>query len=460
MALEKEKNVAFVETMSKIDKLPSETVWGIALGFCFLSFLSMQLPIGYITEHHYAIVDVGNIFGYYKMQGFWIFFLYVFLSFLWYLIFLRLIKRYIIRKEIGMHFKDSSHMVYFLKFLRDVYRNRSVTIQTAAELMLYGLGNYLNIVCLFPKGGFYLMIFWINFILIQGTLLSVFLNRSIWQKRITETLGHMTQGDVGVKVDTTNMKGTILQLAEEINYLGSGLEKAIEKATINERMKTELLTNVSHDIKTPLTSIVNYVDLLKMTNLSDKKAMEYLKILEEKSIRLKQLTEDLVEAAKANSGNLILEMVSLDLTEFLHQVIGEMEYKFLEKNLEVIALIPDEPIFIEADGNRLWRVFENLMNNAYKYSMSGTRVFVECLEKEEEVSVVIKNISKYPLNLRGSELTERFVRGDASRATEGSGLGLSIARGFIERMDGVLEIKADGDMFKAMVHFKRNSGLL
>lgn len=453
LSAEKKEGSGGMKGLSEIDAAYPEVVWGIALAIFAFSLFLIQIPVRYVSKHYFSIVDVGNIFGYYKIEGFWIYFLYAFLMEIWYLAILRLIRRYQIRKWMGIRFRDTSLTVHFMRFLENVYQNKSVTTQTAIELILFGTANGLNTMLLFGRGGLKEVLFWLNCVIILGLMLFVFLNRSIWQKRISETIQQMTQGDVSIKVDTKDMKGTTLQLAQEVNYLGAGLEKALEEATVNERMKTELLTNVSHDIKTPLTSIVNYVDLLKLTDIPDGKAREYLNILEEKSIRLKRLTEDLVEAARANSGNLALEMVPLDLAEFLQQAIGEMEYKFPGRKLELVVSIPDGPFFIKADGNRLWRVFENLMNNAYKYSMPGTRIYVDCIHREQEISVVIKNISEHPLTASASELTERFVRGDVSRSTEGSGLGLSIARGFVERMGGVLDIQLDGDMFKAIVRF-------
>lgn len=441
------------ENLSWIDRKPPELIWGGAFLCAMLSFLVMLIPIRYVWKNHYSLIDVGNIFGYYKIDGFWVFFLCVFLLVFWYIMLLRLIQRFQIRRELGIQLKEESYIVGILKFLYEVYQHRSVTAQNIVELSMFCIANILNVVFVLSRGGLYQILFWMNFAIINGILFKVLLNRAIWQERIAETIEKMTKGDVSAKVDVTDMQGKTLQLAEEINYLGTGLEKAIEKAIVNERMKTELLTNVSHDIKTPLTSIVNYVDLLKGIHIEDERAKRYLHILEEKSIRLKQLTEDMVEVAKASSGNLSLEMVKLDLTEFLQQAVGEMEYKFPERNLELVVSLPEQSYFIEADGNRLWRVVENLMNNAYKYAMPGTRVFMECICEGREVLIRIKNVSEYPLNKRGNELTERFVRGDTSRSTEGSGLGLSIAKGFVEKMGGDLEIQVDGDFFKVIVKF-------
>lgn len=442
------------EKLAWIDRQAPEIVWGCALLCCFVSLVIMCIPIKYVWNNYYSLIDVGNILGYYKIDGFWVFFLCAFLLILWYIILLRLIQRFQMRRGLGIHFQEESYVVSALRFVLTVYQHRSVTTQHIIELSIFCIASILNIVFVLSRGGLYQILFWLNFIIINGILFRILLNRAMWQERIAETIKLMTKGDVGTKVDVTDMQGKTLQLAENINYLGEGLEKAIEKAIANERMKTELLTNVSHDIKTPLTSIVNYVDLLKGIHFEDERARRYLSILEEKSVRLKQLTEDMVEVAKASSGNLSLDMVRLDLIEFLQQAVGEMEYKFSERNLELVMQLPEESYYIEADGNRLWRVVENLMNNAYKYSMPGTRIVVECVCEENEAIIILKNVSENPLSKRGNELTERFVRGDVSRSTEGSGLGLSIAKGFVEKMGGILEIQVDGDLFKVMIKFR------
>ena len=229
-------------------------------------------------------------------------------------------------------------------------------------------------------------------------------------------------------------------------------------------MKTDLITNVSHDIKTPLTSIINYVGLIRRENIQDEKILRYLDVLEQKSNRLKTLTEDLVEASKASSGNLKLEISDIDFIELVYQTNGEFEEKFASRHLELITTAPEETLLIEADGRRLWRVLENLYNNAFKYAMENSRIYIDITKdnlriNEEglilppQVVFTIKNISANPLNIRGDELTERFVRGDVARATEGSGLGLSIAKSLTELQKGSFEIYIDGDLFKVQLAF-------
>ena len=221
----------------------------------------------------------------------------------------------------------------------------------------------------------------------------------------------------------------------------------------NERMKADLITNVSHDIKTPLTSIINYVNLLENEKIENEKVNNYIHILKEKSARLEQLTEDLVEASKISSGNIVLEMVRINLVELVYQTAGEFNEKFEQRNLTIFTKMPKESIVVMADGRRIWRVLENLYNNVAKYALEGTRVYVELDKKEDEAVFSIKNISSKPLNIPSDELTERFIRGDVLRTTEGSGLGLSIAKNLTTLMGGTFDIILDGDLFKVMITF-------
>ena len=225
----------------------------------------------------------------------------------------------------------------------------------------------------------------------------------------------------------------------------------------NERLKTDLITNVSHDIKTPLTSIINYVDILKRENIQDPKIRGYLDILEAKAQRLKTLTEDVVEASKVSSGNIVLEYMDVDLAEMIQQTEGEFAEKFAARNLSVVVNLPDEPAVIHVDGRRMWRVLENIFGNAAKYAMPGTRVYADAdlSVDEENVRFSLKNVSEQQLNIAADELTERFIRGDISRSTEGSGLGLSIAKSLAEMQGGRFELYLDGDLFRVNILFPR-----
>lgn len=247
------------------------------------------------------------------------------------------------------------------------------------------------------------------------------------------------------------------QLIDNLNHIGESFEEAVENSVRSERMKTELIANVSHDIKTPLTSVINYVDLLKREPIENEKVRSYVEVLERKSLRLKTLIEDLIEASKASSGAMELNMGVLDFSELVLQTNGEFEEYFDDCELELIADIPDQPLLFEGDGRRVFRILENLYTNTAKYAMRGTRVYVTLQCQEQTVTFSIKNVSAARLNITPEELTERFVRGDSSRTTEGSGLGLSIAKSLTELMQGEFHIFMDGDLFQAEVSFPEYS---
>ena len=243
-------------------------------------------------------------------------------------------------------------------------------------------------------------------------------------------------------------------LADNINNIRDGLDKAIDSQLRSERMKSELITNVSHDLKTPLTSIINYVELIKKEeNISPEYLKDYINVLDSKSKRLKVLIEDLFEASKASSGNIELNMEKIDLIQLLRQSIGELEEKLSEANLDLKINVPEEKIYVRADGRRLYRVLENLLSNISKYSLSNTRVYIDIIEVEGRVKLIMKNISSYELNFDPEEIMERFKRADDSRNTEGSGLGLAIARDLVKLQGGEFAIDIDGDLFKSIIEF-------
>jgi signal transduction histidine kinase len=241
------------------------------------------------------------------------------------------------------------------------------------------------------------------------------------------------------------------QLGEEVNRLSESIAVAVEKQMQSERFKAELITNVSHDLKTPLTSIINYIDLLKSTNITDPTALEYLDVLDRKSQRLKKLTEDLVEASKASTGAMKVEKTPLDFGQLVTQALGEYDEKLQNAKLTPVYTPSQEPYMVLADGRHLWRVLDNLLNNCVKYAMPGTRVYLNLTAQEEGVTLTVKNVSAQPLDLTAEELMERFVRGDSSRTTEGSGLGLNIAQNLVELQGGSFHLAVDGDLFKASV---------
>ena len=261
----------------------------------------------------------------------------------------------------------------------------------------------------------------------------------------------ISAGELSHQINTNRMPPDLKQHAENLNNLTIGLQEAVEQRLRSERFKAELITNVSHDLKTPLTSIINYVDLLKSTQQTDPKAAEYIEVLDRKSQRLKKLTEDLVEASKASTGTLKVEREKLSMAQLVDQALGEYEEKLHSRGLSVITSLTEEDSSVYADGRHLWRVLDNLLSNCCKYAMANTRVYLELTRGKGQVVLTVKNISREPLNVPSEQLMERFVRGDASRSTEGSGLGLSIARSLTELQGGTFELAVDGDLFKAIV---------
>ena len=263
---------------------------------------------------------------------------------------------------------------------------------------------------------------------------------------------NMAQGDLDQKIENKYLYGSFGQMAKELNNLADGAKIAAERQMKSERMKTELITNVSHDIKTPLTSIINYVDLLKSAE-SEEERNQYLEVLDRQSQALKKLIEDLMDMSKANSGNVTLELTQIDLAEAVNQALGEFADKLDAVSLTPVFRHPDETITINADGKHLWRILHNLLSNACKYAMPGTRLYLDLLALEGKAVLTIKNISKEELNMDAEALMERFVRGDASRNTEGNGLGLNIAQSLAQLQSGNMDILVDGDLFKVTLSF-------
>ena len=256
-------------------------------------------------------------------------------------------------------------------------------------------------------------------------------------------------------IDTSQMKffPDLRTHAEALNDLGSAINTAVDERLKSERMKAELITNVSHDLKTPLTSIINYVDLLKKEDVQGEKAREYIEVLDRKSQRLKKLTEDLVEASKASTGALAVNAERLGVVQLITQALGEYSEKFAAADLTPVVNLTEEEVYVTADGRHLWRIVDNLLGNCVKYAMAGTRVYLDLMRWDGQVTLSVKNISAGQLNIPAEQLMERFVRGDESRTTEGSGLGLSIARSLTELQGGTFRLEVDGDLFKAVVSF-------
>lgn len=264
----------------------------------------------------------------------------------------------------------------------------------------------------------------------------------------------LAEGDLSAQIETKYLIADLKAHGKDLNNIGCAVAKAVEERLKSERMKTELIANVSHDIKTPVTSIINYSDLIQKESDPDK-IKEYAEVIERQSAKLKNLVEDLVEASKASTGNLEVQMMPMDAGVLLSQAAGEYEKRLKDAGLELIMNCPEEPVLIMADGRRMWRVFDNLLSNICKYSLNGTRVYLTVENKGGEVIITFRNTSREALNIAPDELLERFTRADVSRHTEGNGLGLSIAKSLTQLQNGMLELVIDGDLFKAVLVFSR-----
>ena len=343
------------------------------------------------------------------------------------------------------------------KFIKWVKRNTTdlvfKDINTTKKLVLV-FGAFIviqSILIVAALSGFIYVLLLLGFWYI---LFRILLEKFTGMNKIRNKIENMYKGDVDNPLNEEEFKGEQKEIAKELNDISGGLSNAINEAMKSERLKTELITNVSHDIKTPLTSIINYVDLMKNENIENPKVQEYLEILDNKSQRLKKLTEDLVEASKASSGNIKLTIEKLNLKELIKQVRGEFEDKFEKRGLTIIETLPEEEIYIEADSRYMYRVLENMYVNISKYALENSRVYIDVEKENDTAKVILKNISKDKLNISVDELMQRFVRGDSARSTEGSGLGISIAKSLTELQKGKFNIYLDGDLFKVVIEFK------
>lgn len=361
----------------------------------------------------------------------------------------------IVRRIKAKVFWKNTLIYKFAKWVKRSTRDILTDINTTGKLIvIFGAFYIIQLVLtikLITDGGIYL--FWL--IAVWGVTLKMLIDRMNKTKKIKEKIKNMYDGNKdSVPLNEEDYRGELREVAHQLNDISGGLTNAIEEAMKSERLKTELITNVSHDIKTPLTSIINYVDLMKQENIEDEKVKEYLEILDNKSQRLKKLTEDLVEASKASSGNIKLNIEKLNVKELIKQVRGEFEDKFEQKGLEIIETLPEDEVYIEADSRYMFRVMENMYVNISKYALENSRVYVDVKKEKDTVKIELKNISKDKLNISVDELMQRFVRGDSSRTTEGSGLGISIANSLTKLQKGEFDIYLDGDLFKVVIEFK------
>lgn len=348
---------------------------------------------------------------------------------------------------------ETSLACWLERGVRKVFAKRKTTVRV---ILLFA--GHMAVCFILAVGAFYYqnVIALLLLLLFSAWECYVILRKTVEQYQIRQGVEKIRDGALSEKIDLEELHGEERSLAEAINNIGEGLLHAVDDSTKNERMKADLITNVSHDIKTPLTSIINYVNLIKLEKIDNERVQGYIKILDEKSQRLKQLTSDLVEASKISSGNVKLDMQVIDLVELVYQTSGEFNEKFEQKELTIVTKLPKTAVLIRADGRQLYRVIENLYNNVAKYALEKTRVYVDIAYAEEKVIFSIKNVSERSLareNSNAGDLTERFIRGDSSRTTEGSGLGLSIAKSLTVLMGGTFDITVDGDLFKAAITF-------
>lgn len=336
--------------------------------------------------------------------------------------------------------------VFLGKFFRNVAAHWQVTKRPILTFLLYLIGTAATAFTLVLAPVY------------QGVALWLICRWARQWRTVREGTEHIVKGEPGYQIDNTRMYRDLRQHADQLNDLGAAIGSAVDERLRSERFKTELITNVSHDLKTPLTSIISYVGLLKKTGIQDPHALEYIDVLDRKSQRLKKLTEDLIEASKASSGTLPVHLERLGLTQLVEQALGEYEEKFESGGLIPSFTTPGREVWVKADGRHLWRVVDNLLSNCIKYALPGTRVYLDVKAEEGNAVLTVKNISREPLNISPDRLLERFVRGDEARTEEGSGLGLSITRSLTELQGGSFRLEIDGDLFKAIVSVPEELG--
>lgn len=357
-----------------------------------------------------------------------------------------------------------------VRLLRWIGRGVGLLLKNLPSLwrLLLLLGGYalLSCICILGflppmffgyAGGYLEALLLLVWLAASGALVVCLCRASLGLTRLRHGARALAEGDLSHQVDPRGMIRTEKALAADLNRIGEGLSRAVEARMRSERMKTDLITNVSHDLKTPLTSIVNYVDLLKKEPLHNETAEGYVAVLDRQAQRLKKLTEDVVEASKASSGALHVQLAPMDVAELLRQCAAEYGDRFAAAQLTPVLHLPERPLVVLADGRLLWRVFDNLLGNAVKYALPGTRVYLDAAAGTDCATLTLRNISREPLDMRGEELMERFVRGDASRHAEGSGLGLSIAGSLVQLQHGTLTILPDGDLFRAEIRLPLGS---
>ncbi|SHI24315.1 HAMP domain-containing sensor histidine kinase [Clostridium intestinale] len=355
--------------------------------------------------------------------------------------------------------KETSLLYKFYLLMKETFIIKSVGFKISIfsiATIIFILFTALSLPILTSGGnGIFFLLFMIIYIIMYICSMGYFVfNFTGSFNKIVLGAHKISQGDLNYQIEGSSI-AVLDVLAKDINNMRSGLGNAIQNEVKSERMKTELITNVSHDLKTPLTSIINYVDLIKKGDFTKEEIEDYIKIIDRKSQRLKVLIEDLFEASSAASGEMELNIEKLDIVALLKQSIAEFEEKIKISKLDFRINIPNEKVYVMVDGKRTWRIFENQISNILKYSLDNTRVYINLEESEDRIIIIFKNISAYEIDFNEDEITERFKRGDQSRHTEGSGLGLAISKGLTELQDGIFKIKVDGDLFKVEIQLKK-----
>ena len=364
------------------------------------------------------------------------------------------------RMKLGNWWKNTVvyHVLRFIKKILLLFWKGMCAMFRGFPLILNTLIAFFGIcilefigICMFVRRGLgEIVVLWLTE---KTILLPIVVYTAVMCKRLLVGSRALAEGKQEISVDTSHMFGDFKECGENLNSIGQGISKAVAERMKSEHLKTELITNVSHDLKTPLTSIINYANLIAEESSENEKITEYSEVLVRQSDRLKKLLEDLVEASKATTGNIEVDLRPCEISVILSQAVGEYQQRMEEKQLELIVVQPEEAVNIMADGKHLWRVFDNLLNNICKYAREDSRVYLSVEKKGKSIDIIFRNMSKYALNISAEELQERFVRGDRSRHMEGNGLGLSIAKSLTELQNGQMEIVTDGDLFKVILSF-------
>lgn len=417
-------------------------LFGLYAVFCFIFIELSQINIS-----KYAL---DNLSGFFSLVVILALILSMIISFFYYG-FIRRFKA----KAIWKTSITRKIFVYIEKATADIRGNKGIIIKSVIPLALIVMFDVLfcGIIIRRTYGHMFNFIIVVIFAIVNTFAIYLIYRNTKERYNIINVLKAISDGNISAKVNKDDLHGDNIALGEAVNNIGKSVEEAVKISMKDEKMKTDLITNVSHDLKTPLTSIINYVDLLKKENINNENATHYIAILDEKSQRLKQLTDDLVEASKISSGNIVLQMEKINVKELISMALAEFVDKFEEKGLSSVATASEDNYVINADSRSSFRILENLYTNIYKYALQGTRVYIDLTKENGKVNILIKNISANPLNISTDELMERFVRGDESRNTEGSGLGLSIAKNLTEAMGGTFDILLDGDLFKVILTF-------